>query len=274
MFVDGEHPSGAGGTFLSEVTTKETCVEAVPRRSFASDVLFERIRIELRKEGAEGAEIFDTATPPVEGAPETPFSRRTRPYRLLAGSRITMVQRPSGLVESVEGVEAVRTRMCEGVAEADPLRAEIERLLGLGSLRYMIGPNVLSFEKPVPAGEAHAFQDIRPLPVTTGVPGLMYYRGEVKLAEVKDGVARIEVTAEVSLDPGANMPPWPPAMAPFRNQLRLQRGVCRGFARISVEKGTLLEDEHRTELDLFFVKPDGTGETPIPTTVTQSTKLQ
>ncbi len=274
VLVEGAHPGGSKGTFLSEVTTRETCVEALPRVSYASEVLFERLRIELRRSGEEGADVFDSAAPPPSGAAaETPFARRTAPHRLLAGSKITMVQRPSGLVERVEGVESLRERMCRDLAPEDPVRGGIERLLGLGSLRYLVGPNILVPEHPASKGEERLFQDIRPLPETTGFPGLLYIRGKARFAGVEDGVARIEIEAEATLDPGPNMPPWPPAMAANRNRLRLQRGVCTGWARISVEKGVLLEDEHRTVLDLHFVKPDGTGEVPLPTTVTQSTKL-
>jgi uncharacterized protein YfaP (DUF2135 family) len=51
------------------------------------------------------------------------------------------------------------------------------------------------------------------------------------------------------------------------------KGTCKAWAKIRIETGVLEEDEHVTDLDLHFIKPDGTGEVAIPTKVTQRSKL-
>jgi len=274
VLVEGRSPAGTGGTFRSEATSRERTVEVIPGERVVTEALFERIRIDLRMEEDAGAQAFDTKDPPPSGeAAATPFAQRTAPFRRLAGATVTVRQRPTGMVEGFEGVEALRERMLEGVAEEDPLRSGIERLVSPGSLRYILGPNLLLPGRRMATGETMEIQDIRPMPETAATPGLLYLRGKFRLAEVKDGKARVEVEGEVSLDPFPKMPPWPPAYAPYRSRLRLERGVFKGWARVAVDKGILEEDEHRTELSLFFVKPDGSGEVPISQTVTQATRL-
>lgn len=275
VLVEGRGPTGSGGAFRSEVTTKETTVEVFPGERIVSEALFERIRIELRMEGEAAPQVFDSKDPPpAADAPVTPFSQRTAPFRRLAGAKVTMRQKPTGKLEGFEGVEALRERMLEGVGEGDPVRPGIERLVTPASLEYMLRPNLLVPDGTMSVGDTLEIQDIRPMPETAGTPGLLYLKGRFRLAEVKDGKARVEVEGEVSLDPGPKMPPWPPAYAKYRGRLRLERGVFKGWARIALEKGVLEEDEHRTELSLFYVKPDGSGELAIPQTVTQSTKLR
>lgn len=272
--VTGSHPSGGAGTMRSETTTRETVLEALPRKGVTTEVAFDRIRVDVTREGDPEVQSFDSSAPAPEGeAAETPFAVRTAPLRLLAGSKVVLRRKPTGMVEAFEGVEALRERMLAGLPGGDPLRPAVERLLSFGSLRYMLTPNLLVPDAPLAVDDPGQFQDIRPLPETTGSPGLLYFRGTFRLKEVKDGVARMEIDASVSLDPAPGMPSWPPAMAPFRNRLRLGRGVCSGWARISLDGGLLLEDEHTTELDLFAVPPDGSTEIPIPTRVVQATRL-
>jgi hypothetical protein len=274
--MEGKSSVGTSGILRTEITTKETAVEAIPRGLTTTKVEFERVVVELHPAGSDRTVRIDSADarPEAGEAPgeESPFRKGTRPLRSLVGCAIEVVQKPSGMIERVDGLDAAKERLEKGLAADDPRRQGIERVLSPGSLRFMLSPLMIVPEQRLGVGEEQHFQDIRPLPDTVGLPGFLYFRGTYRLVEVKDGVARLEMKADTSLDPSGTLPPWPPAAAAGRNRLRLERGACKAWSRITVETGRLEEDEHVTDLDLFYVKPDGSGEIPMPTKVTQRTK--
>ena len=259
------------------MTTTEKALEVIPRQSLVTEVTFDRVVVELKRADSGRTIRFDTAEPPAEegGAGEeatSSFFRNTRPLRALAGSRIEVTQRPTGMIESFGATESLVRQLQEGLPPGDPLRAGIERILSFGSLRYMLTPQVIVPARPLGASEVLKFQDLRPLPETTMLAGMIYYRGTYRLASAAEGPARMEMEAEVSLDPYPGMPPWPPAIAANRERLRLARGTCRAHSLTDAASGVLEEDEHVTELDLVYLPPDGKGEVPLPTKVTQRTK--
>ena len=236
------------------------------------------MQVESGREGTERVLRFDSAAPLPKEPPPAPlpgeafFDRGTAPLRALAGADFEVVREPTGMITRFDGLDALKERLTKGIDPADPLRGGIDRILSFGSLRYMLTPAIVVPAKRLQPGEEESFLDLRPLPDTVGLAGYLYYRGTYRIAEVKDGAARLEMKAEVTLDPPAGMPSWPAGTEKGRVRLRLAKGECRAWARIETASGRLLADEHATDLDLYFVRPDGKGEVPIPTKVVQGTK--
>ena len=278
--LESRNPAGNEGRVRQEVTTRETAVEVIPRERMTTEVLIERVVIEVFRGGKDPVVRMDSKeepgpSPAAPGAGKAAerFEAFVRPLRHLAGSRVEVSQRPSGIIVKIDGVDALRDRLLAAIPEGDPTRPVAEKMSWGFWLTNLCRPAVTVPERPASTGVDSEFLDMRTLPETVGVQGFAYFRGKYRLAEVKDGVARLTMEGEASLDPAPRQQPWRPEWVPGRNRLRLQRGVCRGWARIRVEDGRLLEDEHVTDLDLRFVRPDGSGEVPIPQKVTQRTKL-
>ena len=274
MLAEGKLASGADGSFRFEATTKEKTVESIPGLRVVSDVLLERIRVQVSTGLPGDPQAFDTdePIPPGEAAGKA-IARRSIPFRRMAGSTITIHQQPSGVIEKFEGLEALHARVMEGVAEDAPERHVYEGLTTPGWMQNLLAPDLRVPTTRVIVGESQAVLETRMLPENVGMPGILYYRGDYRLTSVKEGEARVDFSGEVSLDPFPGMPPWPAVFAAKRKLLRLDRGVFHAWARIGIGKGVLEEDEHVTELDLVFLGKDGKGETPLPTKVTRSTRL-
>ena len=280
--VEGSNPRGTVGRILQEITWRQTTLEVIPRERTTTKYLIERVRIEIARPGKDGVLRLDTAEAaqkePAPGPGQRPgdedsFLRHAAPFRRMVGASAEIVQFPSGKVDRIDGIDAFRKHMTEGLAADAPLRKVVEQLPWAFWIASMVSPAIGVPDRGMSVGQEIQFQDMRILPETVQVPGFLYYRGSARFAEAKDGIARFEMQGEVSLDPPSGMPPWPPAFAPGRPRLRLQRGSCKASARIAVETGCLEEDEHVTDLDLQFVKPDGTGGIPVPTKITMRTKL-
>ena len=153
------------------------------------------------------------------------------------------------------------------------MHEEAARIASTQVMHHLLRPHLVVGETSLQVGEPRHFQDMGFLPESVGVVGFMYVRGKYVLKSVADGVARVEMEAEVGLDPLPGMPPWPPAAAALRNRMRLGRGTCKGFARIETATGRLIEDEVVTELDLHLAAPDGKSEVPVPAKATRRLKL-
>ena len=279
--VQGANPSGVQGRVRQEVSTRETAVEVQRGEQATVRVELQRFLMEVfRGEGKEPVLRMDTRIPedpkaPVK-EPETEaekFAWAIGPLRQVAGCSIEVDQQFTGKILRFDGVEALQKKVLDSVPEGDARRPTLERMPWTLWLANLLAPAIGVPGRGMTLGADLKFADMRTLPETTGTGGYMYYAGNYRLAKVEAGVARLEMEADVFLDPLKGMPPWPKAMAPRRNFLRLQKGACKGWARIDVETGVLEEDEHVTELDLYFVKPDGKGEVAIPTKVTLRSKL-
>jgi hypothetical protein len=279
--AEGVNPSGTRGRARQEVHTTETTLEVIPGEQATVRIHVDRIVMEVYRGGAPDPVLrMDTgsaegqrepAVPPV--TEEDKFAYFLSPLRYVVGGDVEMDQRASGKILKMQGVEGLRKRMLEKVPEGDPRREVVQKFSWELWLTNLVNPAVNTPPGGLAVGKDVRFQDIRTLPETTGTGGYMYYSGAFRLAKVEDGAARMEMEATVTLDPPApGMPPWPTALAARRRFLRLVSGSCKGWARIRVDTGVLEEDEHVTDLDLHFRKPEGGGEVAIPTKVTQRTK--
>ena len=276
--AEGRAPDGSERSARLEFTTTETAVEVVPGTSHTLRVAFDRVAGEARRGGDRPVLRYDSAGPPPappadDDEEAKTFLRSRAPILALAGKGLEGSWRPSGLFVEFEGLEALRAAMTEGKPEGHPFHRAVEQIVSVPSLHHLLRPHLVVGETSLRAGEARPFQDVGFLPESVGGFGFVYYRGTYRLKGVEDGVARVELEAEAALDPLPGMPPWPAAAAELRNRLRLVRGTCRGFARIETATGRLLEDEHVTELDLHFTRPDGGGEVPIPSKATRRLRL-
>jgi hypothetical protein len=280
--TEGTNPSGVAGRVRQEVSTTETALEVVRGDYATVEVKLDRIVAEVFRGGAaEPVLRMDTASPEPRGDPpaepateEEKFAYFLAPMRWLAGARVEVDVKESGKVLRVRGADEIRKGISGHYPEGDARRNVADKMPWEFWCANLMVPGVLVAARGMSAGKDLKFLDIRTLPETTGTGGIMYYAGTFRVAKVEAGVARLEMEGKVTLDPPSpDMPPWPAALASRRHLLRLNAGTCRAWAKIRVETGLLEEDEHVTDLDLHFVKPDGTGEVPIPTKVTQKSKL-
>lgn len=279
--IEGTNPSGTEGRVREEVATRETAVEVQRGAQATLQVDIERIVVEVfRGDGKEPVLRMDSRIPevplPAGKEPETEaekFALVTAPLRRVAGSRVEADQQFNGKILRFGGIEELRMRVLESVPEGDPRRARTEQTSWELWLAQRLACAVGVPSRSMKPGVDVHFLDMRTLPDTTGTGGYLYYAGNCRLAGVVDGVARLEMDAEVFLDPLKGMPPWPRGMAERRNFLRLRKGLCKAWAKVEVETGLLLEDEHVTDLDLVFLRPGGKGEMAIPQKVTQRSKL-
>jgi hypothetical protein len=201
------------------------------------------------------------------------FIRSRGPILAMVGKSLEGTWRESGMLLRFDGLESLRAAMSEGRPAEDPFRRAVDQIVNTASLHHLLRPHLVVGERSLSPGEKRAFQDMGFLPESVGGVGYAYYKGTYELKEVVDGVARVEMEAEVSLDPYPGMPPWPAAAAEFRNRLRLVRGTCRAWARVEPATGRLLEDEHLTELDLRISPEAGAAEVPLPTRKIRRLKL-
>lgn len=278
---EGTAPDGRRRTFRMDFTTTEEAVEVIPGRTVTTRVTFDRVAGEILR-GDDRAPIrFDSAAPEGAASPgvdesdkeAAAFLRSRGPVMALVGRAVEATWQESGLFVKFDGLEGLRAAMAEGRAADDPFRRAVDQIVNSQSLHSLLRPHLVVGERSMAPGAEKTFQDMGFAPESVGGAGFVYTRGTFTLKEVVDGVARVEIQAEASLDPYPGMPPWPPAAAALRNRLRLERGTCRGFARIETATGRLLEDEHVTELDLRFLPADGSAEVPIPAKQTRRLKL-
>lgn len=279
--LEGTNPSGTAGRVREEVVTRETAVEVQRSSQATLQVDVERILVEVfRGEGKEPVLRMDTRTPevlpPAGKEPETEaekFALSTGPLRRVAGGQVEADVQFSGKILGFRGVEGLRKKVLESIPEGDPRRPLAEHFSWELWFAQRLAGALCVPSRSMKLGVDVRFLDMRTLPETAGTGGYLYYAGNCRLASVKEGVARLEMDAEVFLDPLKGMPPWPRGMAERRNYLRLGKGTCKAWARIETETGVLLEDEHVTDLDLFFLPPGGKPEMAIPQRITQRSKL-
>jgi hypothetical protein len=269
------------GRVREEVTTTEKAVEVIEGDRATLQVTVDRVVMQFFHEGPEPVATLDSAKDePPKGPvkkPETEaemYLYRAMPMRYLAGGRVEVDVKPSGRILRVVGGDDLRKAVLDHLGADDPRRAVAEKVPWESLITNLLRPALLVPERGAAVGDSGKFYDMRTLPESTGTGGFMYYAGTWRFAKVENGIARMETEAEVSLDPPSpDVQPWPRAMAERRKFLRLQKGTCRAWARIRVDTGVVEEEEHLTELDLHFVRPDGKGEVPIPTKVIQRSKL-
>jgi hypothetical protein len=247
----------------------------IPRGRITTRLVFDRVELEVKRSGEKGEEIrFDSREPKKEeGAKEAGMlARALAPLHHLAGGAVEPTQFPSGLIERFEGVDALKAKLLKDGPD-DPLyKRGCEGIAHHVFLDNLLKPAIVMPQEGFSKGVVLQFQDLRLLPVTAGVPGYLYAKGTYHLAEAKDGLARVEMSGDCSLDPFERMPPWPKSAQAGRARLRLQKGTCKAWATVRVETGVLEESEHVTDLDLVFLRPDGKGEIPIPVKVTLKVK--
>lgn len=278
--VEGGNPSGVKGRVRQEVATKETAVDVQRGRQATVEVEIRRIAMEVfRGDGAEPVLRMDSSVAPdAKAAAKTPeteaekFEWAVSPMRFAAGGVVDMEQQFTGKIVQFGGVEDLQKRIRDALPEGDRRREVVDQFPWKFWLANLLAPAIGLPEGGMTPGADMKSWDMRTLPETTGTRGFMYYAQTYRLAKVEAGLARVEMEAEVSLDPPKGMPPWPKDVAARRAFLRLKSGACRAWAMVRVETGVLEEEEHVTDLDLHFVKPDGSGEIPIPTKVTLRTK--
>ena len=274
---EGRAPDGTERAATMEITTTETAVEVIPGTSVTQKVVFDRLAGEFRRGADRPVLRYDSGKPldaPPDGDPEAAAFLRSRAGILaLAGKSLEATWHPSGKFLKFGGLEEMRAAMAAGRPADHPMHAEAARIASDQVMHHLLRSHLVVGEPSLKVGEPRHFQDMGYLPESVGLVAFMYYRGTFELKSVEEGVARVEMEAEVGIDPLPGMPAWPAAIAEFRNRLRLVRGTCRGWARIEVATGRLLEDEHVTELDLHVTLPDGKGEVPIPAKATRRLKL-
>jgi hypothetical protein len=278
--VEGANPSGVRGRVRQEVTTRETAVEVRRREMATVQVEVKRILVEVFRDGPEPLLKMDSDVPEdpaVAGkAPETEaekFAYFLSPLRFLAGAKVDLEQMNTGQVVRPSGVDEVKKRILAALPEGDARRGMAEGFPWGTWFLGVLRPALCVPRNGAKEGEKVKFVDQRTLPETVGTGGFMYYAGTSWLGKVENGKARMEMEAEVFLDPvGPSLQPWPRELAPRRRFLRLQKGTCRAWARIDVETGVLEEDEHVTDLDLHFLPPGDKPEVAIPTKVTLRSK--
>jgi hypothetical protein len=279
--VEGTNPNGVAGRVRQVVSTKETAVEVQRGEQATVQVALETFVIEVfRGDKAEPVLRIDSRTPPETKTPaKTPetevekFEWMVGPLRQVAGCSVEMEQQFSGKILKFDGVEDLQKKVRESVPEGDPRRDTFDQFPWKLWLANLMAPAIGLPGRGMTVGADMKAGDMRTLPESTGTGGYMYYAQTYRLAKVEAGVARVEMDGEVFLDPLKGMPPWPKAIASRRNFLRLKSGTCKAWAKVQVETGILEEEEHVTDLDLHFVKPDGTGEVAIPTRITLRSKL-
>lgn len=274
---EGRAPDGSERAATMEITTTETAVEVIPGTSVTQKVVFDRLAGEFRRGADRPVLRYDSGKPldaPPDGDSDAAAFLRSRAGILaLAGKSLEATWHPSGKLLKFGGLEEMRAAMAAGRPADHPMHAEAARIGSDPVMHHLLRSHLAVGESSLKVGEPRHFQDMGYLPESVGLVAFMYYRGTFVLKSVEDGVARVEMEAEVGIDPLPGMPPWPAAIAEFRNRLRLVRGTCRGWARIEVATGRLLEDEHVTELDLHVTLPDGKGEVPIPAKAIRRLKL-
>ncbi len=280
--IDGVNPaSGVKARVRQELTTTEKAVEVIDGDRATLQVTVDRVVMEFFRDGPEPVASFDTAKdePPKvpEKKPETDaemFAYMAGPLRYLPTGRIEVDVKPSGKVVRVVGGEDLRKSVLDHLAPDDPRRPIAEKYSWEALVVNLLRPAVCVPERGASVGESTRFLDMRSLPESTGTGGILYYSGTCRLAKVEGGLARMEMESEVLLDPPSpDLPPWPRAMAERRKYLRLKKGTCRAWASIRIDTGAMEEDDHVTDLDLYFLKPDGKGEVAIPTKVIQRSVL-
>ena len=279
MEVDGTNPSGIRGRVRQTVGTKETALEVVRGEQAAVQVDIEHLAMEVFGDAPEPLLRVDSRVPPDPKAPVKPpetdaekFEWRVGPLRLVAGARIDMEQQFTGKILAFSGVEEMGKKVHDALPEGDQRREVLAQFPWKLWLANLMAPAIGLPARGMAIGADQKAWDMRTLPETTGTGGYMYYALTYRLAKVEAGVARLELEADISLDPPKGMSPWPTSLASRRPFLRLKSGACKAWARVVVETGVLEEEEHVTDLDLHFIKPDGSGEVPIPTKVTLRTK--
>lgn len=278
--VDGGNPSGVTGRVRQEVATKETALDVQRGMQASVEVEIRHIVMEVfRGEGAAPILRMDSRVPPdPQAAVKEPateaekFEWAVSPMRFAAGGLVDMDQQFTGKIIGFGEVEGLQKRIRDALPAGDKRREVVDQFPWKFWLANLLSPAIGLPANGMDVGADTKSFDMRTLPETTGTRGFMYYAQTCRLAKVEAGVARVEMEAAVSLDPPKGMPSWPKDVAARRNFLRLKSGACKAWARVVVETGVLEEEEHVTDLDLHFVKPDGSGEVPIPTKVTLRTK--
>jgi hypothetical protein len=253
----------------------------IPGTSVTLGVTFDRVAGEVRRSEDRPTLRFDSAAPaPAPPAAADPadeeaarFHRGREPLLALVGKSIEATWEESGKYLRFGGLEGLREAMAGKRDAEDPFRAAVDQIASVLNMHDLLRPHLVVGERSLRPDDPRTFQDMGLLPETVGGPGLVYYRGTYRLKEVVEGVARVEMEADCSLDPYPQMPVWPPQAAEFRSRLRLERGTCRAWERIETATGRLLEDEHVTDLDLRWLPPDGSKEIPIPAKRTRRMKL-
>jgi hypothetical protein len=279
---EGVNPGGKAGRVRQEVAITTTALAVVPRDRMTLKATVDRIVIEVFGDGPAPRLRMDTAgpaAPPPSGPPgrdapeEEKFAWTTAPLRALAGESVEVEQKLSGRVIEIQGFPEFRKKAAAAFPEGDGRRAMIEGYPWEGWLAGILSPAVVVPERGMVAGEPpQRFLDLRPLPELAGTPGFIYYAGTYEVTSVADGVATVSMKAEALLDPPSpQMPPWPANGK--RDLLRLVKGTATGWVRIRLADGALLEDEHVTDLDLRYVKPEGT-EVPTPLRTLRRTRTE
>jgi hypothetical protein len=274
------NPAGKKGGVHNEVTTRETAAEVLRGGDTTLDVSFERILFRIFGEGPDPMVTMDTGAAPsaletvaVPSTQEEKLAHRVAPFRHVIGGVASVEVKKTRLVFGVTRAEELGKRVLDKLPPGDDRREAYEQYAWQNWVANLLKPAIVVQAEGMTVGKDIHFQDMRTLPETALTGGYMYYVGTCRLAKVEAGIARLELEAEVFLDPPKGMPPWPRGVAERRNFLRLSKGVCRAWAKVEVETGILLEDEHVTDLDLTFIKPDGKGEVAIPQKVTLRSKL-
>ncbi len=272
----GARWSGEPVEFSTEMTTREATESELPGVS-QNRVRIEGIRCALSLPGMPAGEAlrFDTSDPKAsEEAMRNPdYGPMVEVFKQMVGGEVYPRMQPSGHCSRLDGLDRLQERMFEGLPADSPLRGRFAAYSDEPNLRSQFEALLLVPAHPVAAGETWPYKRIGPLPQTLALPGFLYYVGTSRVAEVKDGVARVDMEGEVSLDPpeGAPRPARSQALDQTRAMLRLGKGTCRGFAKIRLEDGRLEDSELVTDLDLYWVKLGGAGEVPIGSHVVQRT---
>ncbi len=272
--VEGGHRSGTlGNRSQTAFTIKQTTLEAVPRAEALVRMAVERVELGIRtgKDGKEYAFDTDALKPEAE---LSPIEKGMTVAGRFVGHDFELRMRPDGKLSKFENMESMRSRMTEGLPEKSPGRLQLMKMTERLPMHHQFATLSPMPAKSYTVGSSWTFADLLLLPETTSVPGMLYLKGKGRLASVENGIATIELSGKVTLDPpDASAPPLHPKLAEFRKLLRLQSGAMTGSAKMRVADGVLLEAEQVYELDLHFVKIGDAGEVPMPTTLTRRIKV-
>lgn len=179
----------------------------------------------MRTEMAGFAIEYDSDKPPDELYPAA------RPLAAMVGQSFTMVVKPDGTVERLEGVDAMLEAARDALELPDEKRTllaeELERQFGEKALKEMM-TGVLDYvpDRPVGVGDTWS----RTLAVESGFPAT-FETADTLLAR-KDGVATIE--AKTKITPNADAPPQKLGAATVRYKLE---GTQEGTLEIDEATG-------------------------------------
>lgn len=247
----------------------------IPRSRTTLKLVYDRVELEMRRGGTDRVLRLDTKEPVAEKDPKaadenSTFQRRSSALRALVGRSFEIVQLPSGMIERFDGLDRLKETLLKEGPDEPYYKRGVEGSLHTAYLVDTFRPGIVMPDAGMSLGDTLHFQDYNLLPEPiTGLPGLLYLKGTYKLAGVEEGIARVEMEGDASLDPYGSMHPWPEQMRAGRKRLHLVKGSVKAWVKVRAETGVLEEAERVTDLDLYFVKPDGSGEIPIPLKVTQ-----